>query len=251
MPRNIKVTIEYDGTEYSGWQAQVNALGIQTVIEKVLARTVGERVRLVGSGRTDAGVHAAGQVANFWTHSPIPLSGLFASANHRLPRDIRFLDIEEVPDSFHARRDALWRTYRYTILNRPAGSALEGRYVWHVRDPLPAEVWDQLGRVLVGTHDFSSFQKAGSDRTNPVCTVADCRCWRDGDHVRFSITARSYLRGMVRAIIGTFYALARDDSVDVDAAKQELREILAAKDRGRAGKTAPASGLCLWRVRYP
>ncbi|MDA1192466.1 MAG: tRNA pseudouridine(38-40) synthase TruA [Candidatus Poribacteria bacterium] len=248
--RTVKLTIEYDGTDYAGWQHQENALAVQTVIERALGKLIGEPTRIHGAGRTDAGVHAAGQVAHFVTESPIPPDGMLIALNGMLPTDIAVTHIEDVDANFHARFGATARTYEYTVLNRVAPSALMGRYVWHIRKRLPVEAWDVLAGVLVGERDYSSFEKKGSDRDQPLCDVSDCRAWRDGDLVKLSITARSFLRGMVRAIVGTFYQLAPDESADTVEATQHLRAIIAARDRSAAGDNAPASGLCLMKVTY-
>ncbi len=249
--RNIKLTIEYDGTGYAGWQAQTNAVAVQTVVERTLSRIVGEPVRLIAAGRTDTGVHARGQVVNYRSRSRIPVDGLLRAANGRLPGDICILKAEEVPVAFHARFDAESRNYRYTILNRAVPSALEGRFAWHLPVPLPVDVWDELGDELVGVRDFSSFRKAGSRRVSPVCAVYDCSCWRDGERVYVSITAKSFVRGMVRAIVGTFRWLAPGVGTELETARQRLRDVLAAKDRCAGGNAAPPHGLCLVEVVYP
>ncbi|GIX08082.1 MAG: tRNA pseudouridine synthase A [Candidatus Poribacteria bacterium] len=250
MPRNIALTLEYDGTDYAGWQAQRNALAVQTVVEEALASVLGEKVRLIASGRTDAGVHAAGQVANFQTRHSIPLRGLFEAVNSILPPDIRVVQVAEMPPSFHARHSAIWRTYRYYILNRPQPSVFWGRFSWHIPHPLPVSVWDRLGKELVGKRDFSSFEKKGGTPRSPVCTLASCRTWRDGDLVILQVTSHAFLRGMVRAIVGTLYKLAPDLTAEFEEAKKRLLEILEAKTRSAAGRSAPARGLCLWRVTY-
>jgi tRNA pseudouridine38-40 synthase len=250
MPRNLKLLIEYDGTNYAGWQAQENALAVQTVIERTLERLVRHKVQLTGAGRTDAGVHAEGQVANFRTDSPIPCDGLRRAANDLLPLDITILDAVDVPETFHARFDATARTYRYTLLNRRNPSAILGRFAWHVERPLPVPVWDALCREMVGTQDFSAFRKAGSARLSPVCTVFDGRCWNAGDFVYVSITADSFLRGMMRAFVGTAMRVAPDASTDPDDALRAFRRVILSRNRSEAGESVPARGLCLTRVSY-
>ncbi len=251
MTRNIKLTIEYDGSAYGGWQAQPNAPTPQAVIERALGSVLGEPTRIIGAGRTDSGVHARGQVANLRTSSSIPASGLLHALNAEMPDDVAIVASEEVHADFHARFDALSRSYEYTILNRDAPSALRGRYTWRYRKPIAADVWHELGRELVGKRDFSSFRKTGSRRLNPVCDLLACSCQRDGDEVTVAVTADAFLRGMVRAIVGTFVRVAPDDDADVDAATASLREILAARDRSAAGAAVPPQGLCLMGVAYP
>lgn len=250
MARNLKLLIEYDGTNYAGWQAQENALAVQTVIERAAGRLVRHAVRLAGAGRTDAGVHAQGQVANFRTESPIPCDGLRRALNDLLPPDIAILDVEDAPESFHARFDATARAYRYTLLNRRNPSAILGRFAWHVERPLPVAVWDALCREMVGTRDFSALQKTGSSRKSPVCVVYDGRCWNEGDFVYVSIAADSFLRGMMRAFVGTAMRVARDDSVNAEDARRAFQRILRSRSRANAGESAPARGLCLTRVFY-
>jgi tRNA pseudouridine38-40 synthase len=250
MARNLKLTLEYDGTDYAGWQAQTNALAIQTVVERALEDILGESTRIIGAGRTDAGVHATGQVASFRTENLIPTEGLLVALNNALPRDVAVLHVADAPERFHARFDARWRTYRYTILNRATPSALRARYVWHCRRTIPVAVWHALCQEVVGQRDFSSLQKTGSSRTSPICTVVDCRCWNEGELVVVSITANSFLRGMVRALVGTLARLAPDESTDPDAARRNMQAILGLRDRQAAGESAPPQGLCLTEVAY-
>ncbi|MBT3270804.1 tRNA pseudouridine(38-40) synthase TruA [Candidatus Poribacteria bacterium] len=251
MTRNIKLTIEYDGSDYAGWQAQPNAPTVQAVIERALGTVLGEPTRVTGAGRTDAGVHARGQVANVRTSSTIPARGLMHALNATMPDDVAILQCDDVPVDFHARFGALSRSYEYTILNRDAPSALRGRYSWRYRRRIDVDVWDQLANDLLGTRDCSSFRKTGSQRRNPVCTVLDCSCSRTGDTVTLAITADAFLRGMVRAVVGTFVKVAPDDAADVEAARLALRGILAAGDRSVAGASVPPQGLCLVGVAYP
>lgn len=243
--RNIKLTIEYDGTNYHGWQTQPNKVTIQETIESALTKMTKTETQIVGAGRTDSGVHAAGQVANFHTPSQIPLIAFQKGLNSLLPRDIVILDVEEVPPDFHARFSAKRREYRYAILNRPYSSALLRNYVYFLPERVDAPRMDAVCRALVGKRDFSSFQKSNADRVNPVCEVFECRCWREGDRVYFKVVADSFLRGMVRAIIGT--ALMLQNREDPEG---QLHRILEARDRSAAGPSVPAHGLCLVRVEY-
>ena len=243
--RNIKLTIEYDGTAYHGWQVQPNVVTVQGAIEAVLQRITREPVQVVGSGRTDSGVHAAGQAANFHTRSKMTARAFRQALNALLPHDIVVTEATEVAPEFHARYDAVRRIYRYTLLNRSFSSAFHRNIALHHPGDLGVEPMDAMSQALIGTHDFSSFQKTGSTRKDPTCTVFDTRWWRDGDWVHFEIEADSFLRGMVRAIVGS--CLRWHTDVGPVATMQQ---VLAAKNRAAAGPSAPAHGLCLVRVEY-
>ncbi|MCE2394647.1 tRNA pseudouridine(38-40) synthase TruA [Candidatus Poribacteria bacterium] len=243
--RNIKLTIEYDGTNYHGWQIQPNAITIQAAIQDTLAKITKTQTQIIGAGRTDTGVHAAGQVANFHTHSQMPLLSFQKALNATLPRDIVIIDVEEVPPDFHARFSAVSRTYRYTILNRAYPSVLLRNNAYFFPDPIDAQDADIACQSLVGVRDFSSFQRSGSERINPICEIYECRCWQEEDLVYFQIEADSFLRGMVRAIVGTVLKLRnREDGVN------QLYQILNARDRSEAGASAPPHGLSLLSIKY-
>ena len=243
--RNIKLTIEYDGTNYHGWQIQPNAITIQAVIQDALTKITKTQTQIVGAGRTDTGVHAAGQVANFHTHSQIPLISFQKALNATLPRDIVIIDAEEVLPEFHARFSALNRTYRYTILNRAYPSAHLRNNAYFFPKPIDVQGADTACQSLVGERDFSSFQRSGSERINPICEIYECRCWREQDLVYFEVEADAFLRGMVRAIVGTILKLRdRKDGVN------QLHKILNARDRSAAGGSAPPHGLSLLSVKY-
>ena len=243
--RNIKVVVEYDGTDYFGFQYQPNVPTIQGVIERVLAKIVEHEVTVYGSGRTDTGVHAAGQVVNFRSEGTIPIDRLCVAMNSLLPRDIVAVAAEEVAEEFHARYSAKSRLYRYDILNRETRSALQGRFCWHVNRALDAEAMQDAARRLVGVHDFTSFSCADRDDGSPVREMRGIDVVRRGEHVIVEIRANAFLRSMARVIVGTL--------VEVGLGRMErarVREILEAKDRGRAAKTAPPHGLCLAEVEY-
>ena len=243
--RNIKLTIEYDGTNYHGWQIQPNAITIQAAIQDALAKITKAQTPIIGAGRTDTGVHAAGQVANFHTRSQMPPTAFQRALNATLPRDIAIIDVEEVSPYFHARFSAVSRTYRYTILNRAYPSALLRNNAYFFPDPIDVQSIDTACQSLVGERDFSSFQRSGSERINPICEIYECRCWREGDLVYFEVKADAFLRGMVRAIVGTILKLRdRKDSV------KQLRKILDAQDRSGAGASVPPHGLSLLSVKY-
>ncbi|RKU05992.1 tRNA pseudouridine(38-40) synthase TruA [Candidatus Poribacteria bacterium] len=243
--RNIKITIEYDGTNYHGWQIQPNAITIQAAIQDALTKITKTQTQIIGAGRTDAGVHAAGQVANFHTHSQMSSTAFQKALNATLPRDIVIIDVEEVPPDFHARFSAVSRTYRYTILNRTYPSALLRNNAYFFPEPIDVQGADTACRSLVGVRDFSSFQRSGSERINPTCEIYECRCLREEDLVYFEIEADAFLRGMVRAIVGTFLKLNdKEDGIN------QLHKILNAQDRSAAGASAPPHGLSLLRVKY-
>ena len=243
--RNIKVTIEYDGTNYHGWQIQPNAITIQAAIQDALAKITKAQTQIIGAGRTDTGVHAAGQVANFYTPSQMPPIAFQKALNATLPRDIVIIDVEEVSPDFHARFSAVSRTYRYTILNRPYPSARLRNNAYFLPESIDVQGADAACQSLVGVRDFSSFQRSGSERLNPICEIYDCRCWQEQDLVYFEVEADAFLRGMVRAIVGTILKLHdREDRVN------QLYKILDAQDRSGAGGSAPPHGLSLLRVKY-
>lgn len=243
--RNVKVVVEYDGTDYFGFQYQPNVPTVQEELEKALAKIVKEQVTVYGSGRTDAGVHATGQVISFRTEGTVPVERLCVAMNALLPRSIAAVVAEEVEQEFHARYAAKSRLYSYRILNRELRSAFWGRYSWLVARPLDVEAMREGARWLLGVHDFSSFSCAARDDGSPIrrMDVSDVR--REGESVIVEVRANAFLRSMVRAIVGTL--------VEVGLGKRhssEMREILEARDRRRAGKTAPPQGLCLVEVEY-
>ena len=239
------LTIEYDGTNYHGWQIQPNAITIQAAIQDALEKITKTHTQIIGAGRTDTGVHAAGQVANFHTHSQMPPIAFQKALNATLPRDVVIIGVGEVPPDFHARFSAASRTYRYTILNRTYPSALLRNNTYFFPEPIDVQNADIACRSLMGKQDFSSFQRSGSERINPICEIYECRCWQEQDLVYFQIEADAFLRGMVRAIVGTILKLHdKEDSVN------QLHKILDARDRSGAGTSAPPHGLSLLRIKY-
>jgi tRNA pseudouridine38-40 synthase len=246
-PRTILLTLEYDGSAYHGWQRQPNALTIQEVVETALAKMLGHAVRVHGSGRTDAGVHALGQVAHFRTASQLPLTAFREGLNSLLPRDIAVLQVREVPAGFHARYGAVAKTYEYRILNRPTRSPLHLHSCWWLSRPLDLNLMQAASQRVVGTHDFAAFQASGSDVKTTVRQVTQA-FWQElpGGWKYFVITANGFLRGMVRNLVGTL--------VEVGWGKrpvEDLTRILASRDRRLAGPSAPAAGLYLKEVIYP
>ncbi len=244
--RNIRLLLEYDGTRYHGWQRQKNALTLQEVVEEALKRITQEEVRVIASGRTDAGVHALGQVANFRTASRARLQAFEGGLNSILPDDIAVLEAREVPLEFHARQAARAKTYEYRILNRAQRSPLHHHYGWWIAYPLNLEAMARAGAALVGEHDFQAFMASGSGVTRTVRRVS-AATWKShpGGWLRFSITANGFLRGMVRSLVGTLAEVGRGQRPPED-----LGELLAHPDRRRVGPTAPPGGLYLVGVEY-
>ncbi|OPL15831.1 MAG: hypothetical protein AVO39_07000 [delta proteobacterium MLS_D] len=244
--RNIKITVEYDGTAYSGWQRQEGAGTIQEALENVAGRIMQETIRIVASGRTDAGVHALGQTASFRTSTALPVERIQAGMNSLLSPDIAITAIEEVPASFHARYDSASKVYQYFLYNAPVRSPLRRRYCWHVREPLDCEAMGLAAASLRGRHDFSAFRSSGSDVKTTERTVFATSLLRSADNmVIFEIEGDGFLRSMVRSIMGTL--------VDVGKGKitpETFRSIMESGDRNRAGATAPPQGLFLKEVRY-
>lgn len=244
--RNIRLVLEYDGSRYHGWQRQKNAVTLQEVLEDGLTRLTGETQRVIGSGRTDAGVHALGQVANFRTTSRLPLAAFAAGLNSMLPPDVVVLDAQEVPGEFHARYSALAKTYEYRLLNRPVRSPLHRERCWWVPMSLNVSAIMRAVACLPGEHDFSAFQLSGSAVKNPVRRIYKAR-WEnrgEGWHT-FQITANGFLRGMVRTLVGTLIEIGRGKY-----SPEDMVQVLGTRDRRRAGPTAPPQGLYLVRVIY-
>jgi len=244
--RNIKLLIEYDGTNYLGWQVQPKGPTIQGILEEKLGLLTGEKIRLFGSGRTDSGVHAIGQVAHFKTESSMDAHRMQRALNSLLPPDIVIQKMEEVEESFHARKHSKSKVYEYRILNRNLRSVFHRGYVWHIPQKLDFKEMGKATQYLIGEHDFSSFRSVGSATRTTVRKLirADWKRGRNG-LVRFEIEANGFLKQMVRAIIGTLVEVGKGKMSAV-----EFRKILESKDRREAGPTAPAHGLFLKEVKY-
>jgi len=244
--RTLKLVIEYEGTNYRGWQVQSKGPTIQGVIEERLKRLTGESVRLMASGRTDAGVHAVGQVAHFKTESAMDVSTILRALNSLLPSDIAIQKAEEVDPGFHARRSCQSKVYEYRILNRKLRSAFHRGYTWHIPQKLDLEAMKVATERLIGEHDFSSFRSVGSPTRTAVRTVirAEWKRKREG-LLTFEIEASGFLKQMVRAIVGTLVEVGRGKTTP-----EEFLKILESRDRSKAGPTAPAHGLFLKEVRY-
>jgi tRNA pseudouridine38-40 synthase len=247
MPRNIKLILEYDGTNYHGWQSQQGS-GMPTIqdsLEEALRKLTKENIRTVSSGRTDAGVHALGHVANFPTASRIPAEAWAPALNSLLPADIRVLASEEVNADFHARFSAKGKQYQYLVLARRAPSALRRHHAWHVDRKLNLAVMRRAAKVLVGKHDFSSFRSAGCSAKSPVRNLRSLTIRKKGDLIEFTLEADAFLMHMARNIVGTLVeaGLGRFTADDV-------KHMLRSRDRSAAGRIAPAHGLYLVTVFY-
>ncbi|HWX69208.1 MAG TPA: tRNA pseudouridine(38-40) synthase TruA [Steroidobacteraceae bacterium] len=242
----IAVGIEYDGSAYAGWQAQSSVPTLQCVFEQALARVAAEPVSLTCAGRTDAGVHATGQVAHFDTHAARSLRGWVLGANSELPRDVSVAWAMPVPGHFHARYCAEARTYRYLIANRLARPALlRGRAAW-IHRPLDHLRMHEAAQSLLGLHDFSAFRAAECQAKSPVRRMERLEVDRHGEFVVIEGTANAFLHHMMRNIAGLLVAIGRGD-----APVEFAREVLSGRDRTRNAATAPAAGLYLLSVRYP
>lgn len=254
--RTIKLTLAYDGTDLVGWQRQRTGVSVQGLLEASLAPLDGRPVTAAGAGRTDAGVHALGQVASFVLDHPLPVDSLVRAVNARLPDAVRALSAEEAPDGFHARFSARAKTYRYRLLATPIADPLLARYAWHVSDRLDLAAMIDAFRRVEGRHDFAAFQASGSDRRDTTRTVSRARVtldppdWRTDPArhamvVVFELTGDGFLRHMVRNVIGTVVEVGqrRRTAASVDT-------LLAGAPRGEAGPTAPPQGLCLVGVTY-
>lgn len=245
MPR-YRILIEYDGGPFVGWQAQANGPSVQAALEEAVFRFCGERVRVQGAGRTDAGVHAEGQVAHLDIEGARRPAVLRDAVNHHLgPLPVSVLEASEAEPEFHARFSAIGRAYRYRILNRRAPPALDRGRVWHVGAPLDAGAMDEAARRLLGRHDFSSFRSSECQANSPLRTLDRLDVRRAGEEIALHAEARSFLHHQMRIIAGTLreVGIGKRTPDDVSAA-------LAAAARPAAGPTAPPHGLCLTRVRY-
>ncbi|MCD6406045.1 MAG: tRNA pseudouridine(38-40) synthase TruA [Planctomycetes bacterium] len=244
--RNIKLTIEYDGTDFSGWQRQPSRRTVQQHIEEAIATVTGERVHLLASGRTDAGVHSEGQAANFRTASTLTPRRFVGAINANIDFDAAVIDAREVPWSFHAVRDADAKLYRYRISTRPVRPVIKRRFVHYVKGTFDVEACKRAARHLVGTHDFNSFRAEGRVVKNAVRTIRRIDFEQEPDGLAMWFEGNGFLYMMVRIIVGTLLEVARGA-----LRPDDIPAILAARDRSAAGPTAPPRGLCLVEVHYP
>ena len=254
--RYIRLSIEYDGTDYHGWQSQKSGGTIQDIITDKIRELTGESVRLTGASRTDAGVHALDQVAVFETSSYLKTEVIMRALNAKLPPDIRILNAAEADKDFHPRYRALKKSYFYIISEGRRHSAFLHGYIWYLHAPLDLERMSEAASLLIGEHDFSSFRASGCGSKHPVRTVYSAEISRqremkfmtatfEGDFIRFRIEANAFLRHMVRNIAGTLVEVGKGQIT-----LEQFKEVLLARDRTIAGPTAPAQGLFLEKIIY-
>jgi len=250
---NIKLVIEYDGTNYAGWQQQKKEKTVQETLKIAIEKVVNEKITLHGAGRTDAGAHALGQVANFKTRSTIPTSKLVQAINFYLPKDIVVKSIKKVSEKFHSQYSAKSKIYRYTILNNNIGSAINRNFCHHYNGDLNIEKMQKASKILIGRHDFSVF-KSKSNNTCPtksfrresnIRTIKRLEIKKKGKYLLFTIEADGFLYKMVRSIVGTLLGVGREKMTI-----KEFKRVLKSRSRSLAGATVPARGLCLLRVKY-
>ena len=240
---NHKLIIQYDGTNYAGWQVQDNAISVQQKILDAIKILIKEDVNLIGSGRTDSGVHAFGQVAYFRTKAAIDLYRFKHSINSILPNDISVTGLSLVDENFHSRFDARKRSYLYLLSAKK--TPFYRNYSWHYHDEINIFELNKLSEALMGEHDFTSFSRKNTEIENKNCIIYSARWRRSGDLVIFMIEANRYLHGMVRTTVGTLLKLVKEQNC-----VEKLSQILSQKNREAAGEAAPAKGLFLYKVRY-
>jgi len=243
--RNIKIIIEYDGTNYAGWQRQKNIMTIQEKVESAIEAITGEKTQITGSSRTDAGVHAKGYTGNFYTDSKIPVEKFTGAINSKLPLDIVILHAFEVPCEFHSRYNSTGKLYSYTIINRYEPVAVGRNYLYHHKVILDIEAMKIAAEYFIGTHDFSAFKNLGSSVKTSVRTITKLEIVKKEDLIKIYIAADGFLYNMVRIIVG---ALVRVGEGKIKP--NEIKDIIVSKERARAGKSVPPGGLCLEEVFY-
>lgn len=245
--KNIRLILEYEGTNYHGWQSQPGSglPTIQDVLEQALIRLTGGSIETISSGRTDAGVHALGQVVNFQSDYRIPETAWAPAINHFLPKDIRVLSSQEVSDDFHARFSAKGKIYSYRILNRREPSALYRNYSWHVNMRLNLKKMRLAAACLVGKHDFSAFRSSGCGAKTPVRTLKTLSIKKKGEFVEILLEADAFLMHMARNIVGTLVEVGLNQRP-----MDDVKKILRSCERKKAGRSAPSCGLCLMKVFY-
>lgn len=243
--RNIKLTIEYDGTNYCGWQIQKNAKAVQEVITEAIAKITGHKITLCGASRTDSGVHAKGQIANFRTHSRMTPYQFIKALNSNLPNDIAIRAVKEVSKSFNSMYDAKSKDYRYTILNSPIPTALDRNFYYFVPYKISISRMKKALKYLVGRHDFRAFATRSSAKENCIRKIYSIKITTKNDYIYIDIKGNGFLYNMVRTIVGTLLLIAQGK-----IKPEDIRAIIESRERKKAGPTAPAKGLCLLRVNY-
>ncbi len=242
----FKIVVSYDGGPFVGWQRQASGTSIQGLVEDALAELDGAPVTVIGAGRTDAGVHAIGQVASFSLRRDVAPDVVVRSLNAKLPVEIRVRSAERVPSDFHARFDATSKSYRYRVWNADVLDPFERAYVWHVPGPLDIAAMDDAARMLEGHHDFAAFQTAGGAPGPTARTIARSSVTTPSRGLlTYDVSGDGFLRHMVRAIVGTLMEVGRGRQ-----RPEWIRDVIASRDRAHAGRTAPAHGLFLVRVDY-
>ena len=241
----FKLTLAYDGTDYIGWQRQADGVSIQGLLEDALREFDDRDVAVAGAGRTDAGVHALGQVASCSIGRAIEPATLVRALNHKLPPEVRVGAAREMPDGFHARFDADQKIYRYRLSHAPVFSPFQRRYTWHLPGVLDVDAMRAAARCVEGTHDFAAFQGQGSDTPSTTRTIKTFRIADFGSRIDFQIEGNGFLRHMVRTLVGTLIEIGRRRREP-----QWINDVLASRERTQAGQTAPAHGLFLIAVRY-
>jgi tRNA pseudouridine38-40 synthase len=242
---NIKVVLEYDGSNFAGWQQQAHGRTVEAELKRALRDVTGKDHTVYAAGRTDSGAHAEGQVANFHTDGRISPQRLAAALNARLPEDVAVLSAAEVGEDFHARYSARWRRYRYRYLDRPSRPALERGRCWHLRGPLDVEAMADAATALIGKHDWTTFCSASEPADARVREMRSARVVRRAKFVELELVAEGFLRGMVRSIAGALAEVGREKRPP-----DWVEAILRARDRRQAPRTAPAGGLTLMEVIY-
>ena len=243
--RNIKLTIEYDGKDFNGWQKQPNKLNIQGNIEDAIQKVTGEKVELYASGRTDAGVHALGQVANFKTETNIPIEKIATAINSQLKTSIRVQKAEEVDERFHSRYNCKRKTYRYIINNNEQASAIYRNMEYHFPKKLNIEKMKKAVKSFVGTYDFSAFKSSGTSNKSSIRTIYNAEIKEENGRIAIELEGNGFLYNMVRIIAGTLLEVGMEN-----IEPEEILEIINSKDRKRAGRTLPPHGLYLVKVDY-
>ncbi len=243
--RNIKLTLEYDGTNYLGWQKQPKGITVQGAIEEALSKLTKEEASIIGCSRTDSKVHAKGYICNFKTNSRIPAESFREALNFHLPEDIAVIDSIQVDDEFHARYNCIGKMYSYTIVNTKSRMPMCRNFAYHVRHELNIDRMKEAAKYFIGTHDFEAFRNLGSSVKTTVRTITKLEVVKENEYIKIYIAADGFLYNMVRIIVGTL--------IDVGMGKKEpsdIKMIMESKERKNAGKTCPSQGLCLFEVYY-
>ena len=243
--RNIRLKIEYDGKDFNGWQKQPTKLNIQGEIERAIKDITGEEIDLIASGRTDAGVHAIGQVANFKTNSNIPVEKFPIAINTKLKRSIRILEAQEVDERFHSRYNCKKKTYRYVINNSENGTAIYRNLEYNFSQKLNVEKMNEAAKYFLGEHDFKGFKASGTSSKSSVRTIYEAKVYKENNRVIIELSGNGFLYNMVRIISGTLIEVGLGK-----IAPEDIADIIKSGDRERAGKTLPPQGLYLVKVEY-